>query len=128
MSGGGYMETDNKSENIAKDNSETLVTIADDCDNVFDLLQYIVVKSPRIIATLLLLCAETCVRVWFRRWSGKKLPPPTNATQDHTGLIGVLSDVAKRIQHAETIYPVVAAQREADKEKKGWDCLPRISQ
>ena len=48
--------------------------------------------------------------------------------QDHMGLTGVLTDVATRLHTAEALHPVVAAQREAEKETKRWDCLPLTAQ
>ena len=36
--------------------------------------------------------------------------------------------VATRLHTAEALRPVVAAQRETDKETKGWDCLPTTAQ
>ena len=44
------------------------------------------------------------------------------------GLKVVLTDVATRLQNAEALRPVVAAQREAEKETKGWDRLPPTAQ
>ena len=36
----------------------------------------------------------------------------------------VLTDVATRLHTVEALCPVVAAQREAEKQTKGWDRLP----
>ena len=38
--------------------------------------------------------------------------------------MGVLTDVATRLQTVESLCPFVAAQSEAGKETKGWDRLP----
>ena len=54
--------------------------------------------------------------------------PPTRAPQDHMGLTDVLADVATRLHTAEALCPVVAAQRNMDKETKGWDRLPFTAQ
>ena len=44
------------------------------------------------------------------------------------GLTDVLTDVATRLHMVEALRPVVAAQRETDKETKGWDRLPPTAQ
>ena len=44
------------------------------------------------------------------------------------GLTEVLTDVATRLKTAEALHPVVASQREAEKETKGWDRLPPTAQ
>ena len=80
------VETDNKSKDSAKENAKTLANIADDSNGIVAFLQSSAVKSPRINAAPLLLCADKCVRVWIRRWSGNNLSPPTNGPQKHTGL------------------------------------------
>ena len=54
--------------------------------------------------------------------------PPTPAPQDHMGLTDVLTDVATRLHTAEALRPVVAAQRDMDKETEGWDRLPSTAQ
>ena len=109
--------------------AETLASIADDCDNVFAFLQAVAVKSPRVLAATLSLCADKRARVWFQRWTDVNLPkPPTPSPQDHLGLTDVLIDVATRLHTAEALRPVVAAQREMEKEKKGWDRLPPTAQ
>ena len=45
--------------------AEMLASIADDCDNVLAFFQAVAVKSPRVIAAPLSLCADKRVRVWF---------------------------------------------------------------
>ena len=45
--------------------------------------------------------------------------PPTPVPQDHMGLTDILTDVATRLHTAEALRPVVAAQRDMDKETKG---------
>ena len=108
--------------------TETLVTIADNCDDVLAFLQDVAVKYSHVIAATLSLRADKRARIWFRRWTDAKLPtPPKPAPQDHMGLTGVLTDVATRFHTAEVLRPVVAAQREAEKDTKGWDCLPPTS-
>ena len=58
-------------------------------------------------------------------WSGFNLPTPPNPdSQDHMGLTSVLTDVATRLHTIEAIRSVVAAQREAEEDTKGWDRLP----
>ena len=44
------------------------------------------------------------------------------------GLTGVLNDVGTRLHTAEALRPIVDAQREAEKETKGWDRLPPTAQ
>ena len=61
--------------------------------SVLAFLQAVMIKSPSIIAALLLLHADKHARAWFHLFLGNNLPPPTNAPQDNTGLTGVLSDV-----------------------------------
>ena len=46
---------------------KTLATIADDCDDVLAFLQAVSVKSPRVIAAPLSLCADKRARVLFQR-------------------------------------------------------------
>ena len=68
-------------------------------------------------------------RVWFRRWFDTNLTTPTKtAPQDHTGLMGVLRNVATRLHTAEALFPVLAAQRKAGKETKGLYRLPPMAQ
>ena len=43
-------------------------------------------------------------------------------------LTGVLTNVATRLHTAKALRPVVAAQREAERETKGWDRLPPMDQ
>ena len=72
---------------------------------------------------------RTSTRVWFRCWIDINLPtPPKPAPQDHMGLTGVLTNVATRFHTAGALCPVVAAQREAEKETKRLDCLPPTAQ
>ena len=44
------------------------------------------------------------------------------------GLTDVLTDVATRLHISEALRPVVAAQREMDKETKRWGRLPPTAQ
>ena len=48
---------------------------------------------------------------------------PTPAPQDHLGHTDVLTDVATHMHTAEALRPVVADQREMEKETKGRDRL-----
>ena len=116
-------ETYNRSEESAKENADTLATIADDCNDILAFLQAATVKSPRIIAAPLSLCTYKPSPVWFHQWLGNNLPLTTNAPHYCTVLTGVLSDVTTRLQHAEDLRPVVVAQCNADKETKVWDRL-----
>ena len=50
-----------------KATTKTLVTIAYNCDNVLAFIQAVTVKSPRVITTLLYICAEKRARIWFCR-------------------------------------------------------------
>ena len=109
--------------------ARTLATIADDCDNVLAFLQAIAVKSPRVIVAPLSLLADKHARIWSQQWTDVNLPkPPTLSPQDHLGLTGVRTNVATRLHTAEALRPVVAAQPKAEKETKGWDCLPPKAQ
>ena len=87
-------DTEYKSKDSGKENVKTLATIAANCDDILAFLQDVAVKSPRIIAAPLSLCADKRARVWFCRWAGNNLPPTTNTPQEHRRLMGVLSDVA----------------------------------
>ena len=93
-----------------------------------DFLQAVAVKSPRIIDAPLSLRADKNTHIWFRQWSGNNLPPTTNTPQYHTGITGLLSDVATRLQHTKYLHPVIAAQHEAYKETTGWDFHPPTAQ
>ena len=102
-----------------------MATITDDCNDVLDFVQAVVVKSPLVLAAPLSLCADKHARVWFQQWTDANLPKtPTPAPQDHLGLTGILTDMATQLHTAEAFRPIVAAQREAEKETKGWDRLP----
>ena len=106
-----------------------MTTIADYCDDVLAFLQAVAVKYTRFIAAPLSLHADRRAPIWFQRWSDINLPtPPNPVPQDHMGLTGVLTDVATRLHTVEALLPVGAAPREAEKETKGWDRLPPISQ
>ena len=56
---------DNKSEDSAKENAETLATISANCNKVLYFLQTVMVKSPHIIAVPLFICSEIFAHVWF---------------------------------------------------------------
>ena len=102
-----------------------MATTTVNCNDVFAFLQAVTVKSPRVTVAPLSLRAEKRARVWFRRCSKTNLTmPPKMVPKDHTGLTGVLTDVATRLQSTEALRPVAAVQREAEKETKGRDCLP----
>ena len=73
--------------------------------------------------------ADNLAPVWFQQRTDVNLPkPPTPAPQDHLGLTGVLTDVVTRLHTAEALRHIVAAQREAEKETKGWDRLSLTDQ
>ena len=109
--------------------SKTLATITDDYDDVLAFLQAIAVKSPRVLAAPLSLHADKRAHVWFQLWTDVNLPkPPTLASQDHLGLTDVLTNVATRLHKAEALRPVVADQRDMEKETKWWDRLPPTPQ
>ena len=109
--------------------AKTLTTIADDCGDVLVFLQAVAVKSPRVIAAPLSPCANKRARVWFLCWTDANLPtPPKPDPQDHMGLTGFLTNMATRFHTVEALRPVVAAQREAENETKGWDSLPPMTQ
>ena len=109
--------------------AKTLNTIADNCDEFLAFFQAAAVKSPQVITAPLSLRADKRTRVWFRYWTDINLPMPLKPdTQDHMGLTGVLTNVATRLHHAEALLPVVATQRKAEKETKGWDRLPPTAQ
>ena len=96
--------------------AEMLASFAVDCNDVLVFLQAVAVKSPRVLAAPLSLCAEKRARVWFQQWTDVNLAkPPTPAPQDHMGLTDVLTNVATRLHTAEALRPVVAAQSETDK-------------
>ena len=91
--------------------SETLATIADDCDDVLDFLQAFAVKSPQVAVAPLSLCTEKRERVWFRHWTDTNLPTPPNLyPQDHMGLMVVLTNVMTKLHTAEALRPFVSAQ------------------
>ena len=99
-------------------------TIADDCDDVLAFLQDVAVKYPQVIADPLSLLADKRARIWFHCWTDINLPTPTKPDpQYHMGLTGVLTDVEIRFHTAESLRPVVAVYRKAEKETKGWDRL-----
>ena len=86
--------------------ANTLATIADYCDDVLAFLQAVAVKSTRVLAAPLSLCADKHAHVWFQQWTDANLPkPPTLAPQDHLGLTGVLTDVTTRFHTAEALHP-----------------------
>ena len=65
-----------------KSTAETFATISEDYNNVLDFLQAISVKSLRVIAAPLSLCAEKPSRVWFCRWLDKNSPHQTRLHQN----------------------------------------------
>ena len=97
-----------------------MTSFAVDCDDVLAFVQAVTVKSPRVIAAPLSLRADKKARVWFQRWTDVHMPkPPTPASQYDMGLTDVCTDVATRLHTVEALCPVVATQRETDKETKG---------
>ena len=94
--------------------TEILATITDDCDNILAFLQAVAVNSPQGTAVPLSLRADKRARVWFCWRADTNLPTPTKPVpQDHTALMGVLTDLATRLQTTEAPCPVATGQREA---------------
>ena len=54
--------------------------------------------------------------------------PTKPVPQYHTGLTGVLVNVAIRLKTTEALRPVIFAQHEVEKYTKGWDRLPPTAQ
>ena len=88
-------------------------------------------KAPRVQAAPLSLQAYKRATGWFRQWADINLkfqvPPNKAASQDHSVLTVVFSEVATYMQNKEALCPVAAAQHEADREMHGWDHLPPTS-
>ena len=103
-------------------------TIEADFNDVLTFLQAVVVKALRVADASPSLRAVKRVSECFRRWSSHHLVPLTNpstaAQQEQLGLMVVLSNAITRLQNAEALLQDVAAQRKANREMKGWDCLP----
>ena len=99
--------------------SQEIYAIAANFNNVLVFLQAIVVKVPRIAAAPLSLCADKHAWYWFRHWSYHHLSlfsTPLDATpQGHSGITGVLNNVAMRLQNEESLHLIITAKREADK-------------
>ena len=93
--------------------------IAANCDDILEFLQVVMVKALWVVAVPILLRMNKCVWVWFRLWSAHQLvslyTPLATAPQDHTGLTGFLSNITTRLQNEESIRPVIAEQRGADR-------------
>ena len=122
-------ENRTKKGNAKQATKETLVTIADDFNDVLSFFQSVAVKSPQFIASPLSLRVDNCARVWFCHWTDINLPPPPKPVlQEHMGLTSVLTDVAIKLHTTEAICPIVSAQREAEKDTKGWDHLSPTAQ
>ena len=47
--------------------AKTLASVAEDCDDVLSFLQVVAVKSPRVFAAPLSLCADKLACVWFQQ-------------------------------------------------------------
>ena len=105
--------------------------IAADFNNILAFLQAVALKAPRVQAAPLSLQAYKRATGWFRQWADINLkfqvPPNKAASQDHSVLTGVFSEVATYMQNKEALCPVAAAQHEADREMHGWDHLPPTS-
>ena len=105
-----------------------MATIAENCNDVLALLQDVAIKYPRVLEAPLPLCADKRTHTWFQQWTDINLPnPPTPSPQDHLGITGVLTNVETPLHTTEALRPVVAAQRETEKDTKGWDRLPPTS-
>ena len=119
-------EKEKKTWKKNKATNETLSTIVEDCDDFLAFLQAVAVKFPRVIKSPLSLCADKHAHIWFCRWSETNLLTPTNTSpQDHTYLMGVLRNVATRLQTAESLHPVVAAHRYAEKKIRDGTVSPK---
>ena len=120
IQGGVEAEEDKKTKTKKRQaTAKTFTTIADDCDGVLAFIHAVAVKSPQVTAAPLSLRADKRARIWFCRWTETNLfTPPKPVPQDHTGLMVVLTDVDTRLQNAEALRPIVAAQRESEKEIK----------
>ena len=104
------------------------VGIAANCDNVLTFLFVVAIKAPQVVEVPLLLRADKRSTRWFRQWLDSNLEhhrtPHKTVLQDHSGLKGVLSEVATRLQNVGDLRPVVASQCNTDMETSGWDRLP----
>ena len=88
-----------------------MATITENYDDVLDFLQAVAVKSLRVTAAPLSLCAGKRARTWFFQWDETNLPtPPKIVPQYHMGLTGVLAEFATRLQNAEALCPVFDTQ------------------
>ena len=87
-------------------------------------LQVVELKAPQVQAALISLRADKHAAGSFRQWADRNLehqaPPNKAAPQDQSGLTGVLSEVATRLQNIEALRPIVAEQRKADRETCSW--------
>ena len=110
----------------------TIDCIAADCDYILAFLRGISLKAPQVQTAPISLRAYKREKIWFGQLVDSNLkhqaPPNKAAPQDHSGLTGVLSEVATRLQNEKSPHPVVPEQREADRETRGWDRLPPTSQ
>ena len=61
-------ETKKKTGKKKKSTTEMLATTAEDCNNVLDFLQAVVVKSLRVVAVPLSLQKDKPACVWFCQW------------------------------------------------------------
>ena len=105
--------------------AKTLAIIAEDCDDFLAFLKAAAVKSLRVIADPLSLHADKRARVWLCCWIYINLPTmPKPDPKYHMGLMGVLTDVVTKLHTTEALRPVFTAQREVEKDTKGWDRLP----
>ena len=103
-----------------------------DCDNIFAFLQAVALKSPQVQAAPLILRVYKHITGWLRQWADinlkRKELQDKAVPQDHSIIMGDLSEVSMQLWNAEALHPVVAAQREEDRETRSWYRLPPTSQ
>ena len=107
--------------------SQETDAIAANCNDVLYFLQAVAVKAPRLTAVPLYCRTYKHTQELFRRWSSHHLTPLSASLvatpQKHSGLTGVLSNVATLLRNAEALRPIVTAQQEADTETRVWNHL-----
>ena len=96
--------------------------ITSNFNDVLSFLPDVAVKAPILVVVPLLLLMDKHAQEWLWHWSTHHISPlstsVTATPQDHSGLTGVLSNVAMRLQNADALRPIVAAQHKADKEMR----------
>ena len=92
------MKTSSTKDETARNTTDRIAT---DYKNILVFLQAVALKAPIVQAAELSLQTDKRAKIWFHQWANSNLkyqaPPNKAEPYYHSGLTGVLSEVATRL-------------------------------